>query len=93
MILWGPFLPAGVSTALPHLSLHGPGDTVPPSAAPCLSLLPSLALLGRVKGGSSPPCARLPLGLSLPVTGTISCVKFSSFPPFFLEEFPASLSC
>lgn len=86
MILWGPFLPAGVSTALPHLPAWPQGTLLSPPGpgAPCCQRLPSLASLGRVKGGpgASAACAQLHVGLTVPVPSTISCVKFSFFSPF-----------
>lgn len=94
MILWGPFLLAGVSTALPHLLLHGPQRTLlSPAAGPCPSrgehraasgsLAPIPGFTGKGGRGASSPCARLHVGLSLPVTSTISDGKFSFFSPFF----------
>lgn len=43
MILWGPFLPAGVSTALPHLPCMAPGDT---PVTPWSTVLPAAPFPG-----------------------------------------------
>lgn len=96
MILWGPFLPAGVSTALPHLPCVSPGDTPVTRSSTLPIPAPIPGTPGKGEGWlQRSQCSAARGAESACDWHHLLCEiqLVFPFPPLFLEGFPVSLSC